>query len=128
MNDQTTILSERAPQAARFVASVADRLVLQSRAVRPNRMMAVIHATAQVSGVTVREILATDRHARVAHPRQIAMALCREIPGASFPQIGRVFHRDHSTVMHAVDAVRKRMTPELADALQRIREKAGMAK
>lgn len=45
-----------------------------------------------------------------AHPRQVAMFLCREVLGRSTPDIGRRFgDRDHTTVLHALSAVRKRM-------------------
>lgn len=46
----------------------------------------------------------------LARPRQIAMYMAREVLGASFPKIGRHFgHRDHTTAVHACNAVRKRM-------------------
>ena len=44
----------------------------------------------------------------IAFPRQIAMYLCREIANMSFPQIGIDFGgRDHSTVMHAYNKIKK---------------------
>ena len=44
----------------------------------------------------------------IAFPRQIAMYLCREIAGMSFPQIGVEFgNRDHSTVMHGYNKIAK---------------------
>lgn len=51
-----------------------------------------------------------NRERRVSWPRQIAMFLTREITGRTLPEIGRVFGgRDHSTVCHAISAVRQRM-------------------
>ena len=38
--------------------------------------------------------------------RQVAMYLCRELTDLSLPQIGNLFERDHSTVLHAVDKVK----------------------
>ncbi len=44
----------------------------------------------------------------IAFPRQIAMFLCREVANMSFPQIGKEFgNRDHSTVMHAYNKIKK---------------------
>ncbi len=44
----------------------------------------------------------------IAFPRQIAMFLCREVANMSFPQIGKDFgNRDHSTVMHAYNKIKK---------------------
>ena len=54
--------------------------------------------------------LASRRRSRhVATPRQVAMYLCRRHLRASFPQIGELFSRDHSTVIHAVDVTAQRL-------------------
>jgi chromosomal replication initiator protein len=37
--------------------------------------------------------------AYVVRPRAIAVYLCREMTGASFPKLGRMFHRHHTTVL-----------------------------
>jgi hypothetical protein len=37
----------------------------------------------------------------LAFPRMMAMALSRELTGATFPQIGRAFKRDHSTAINS---------------------------
>jgi len=43
----------------------------------------------------------------VHRPRQMAMALCREFTGASYPKIAKAFSkRDHTTVYHAVRTMR----------------------
>ena len=44
----------------------------------------------------------------VARPRQMAMALAKELTNHSLPEIGREFGgRDHTTVMHACKAINK---------------------
>jgi chromosomal replication initiator protein len=46
----------------------------------------------------------------VAHARQIAMHLMRELTEMSLPGIGQLFGgRDHSTVLHACDRVRSQI-------------------
>lgn len=45
-------------------------------------------------------------------PRQVAMYLARRLTPLSFPQIGRVFGRDHSTVQHAVARIEQRLIAE----------------
>ncbi len=58
----------------------------------------------------------------VAYPRHIAMYLAREVLGESYPHIGDVFNRDHSTVMNAVKKVRSNLSgdKELAEKLQEL--------
>ena len=44
----------------------------------------------------------------VAYPRQLAMFLCHELLGASSVAIGHRFGgRDHSTVLHAIEKIRR---------------------
>lgn len=55
-----------------------------------------------------------DLHSRrrsknVAVPRQLAMYLCRNLMKASFPHIGELFGRDHSTVIHAASVTERRI-------------------
>jgi len=54
------------------------------------------------------ELAGSKRSNDIAFPRQIAMYLCREVAGMSFPQIGTDFgNRDHSTVMHGYNKITK---------------------
>ncbi len=53
--------------------------------------------------VKVKEMVGQRRHRVIAHPRHVAMYLCRKHTATSFPEIGKLFGgRDHSTVMTAV--------------------------
>lgn len=54
------------------------------------------------------------RNAGCVRPRHSAMYRCRRELGMSYPAIGRVFHRDHTTVMHAVEKI-KRMAKEISE-------------
>ena len=54
------------------------------------------------------DLSGNKRSAEIAYPRQIAMYLCREVANMSFPKIGSDFgDRDHSTVMHAYNKIKK---------------------
>jgi chromosomal replication initiator protein len=58
--------------------------------------------------VKVADLRGQRRHRVIAHPRSIAMYLCRKHTQASFPQIGERFGgKDHSTVIAAVRKVEK---------------------
>jgi hypothetical protein len=60
---------------------------------------------ARFYGLSRGEMEGESRARRVARPRQVAMTLCRHYSGATLPSIGRRFHRDHTTVLHAIRAV-----------------------
>lgn len=61
---------------------------------------------------------------QTARPRQIAMYLARHLTQASLPEIGRAFGgRDHTTVMHAINAVERRIKdPGYWVVVERLRE------
>lgn len=49
------------------------------------------------------------RTAHIASARQIACYLLRRLTGYSYPMIGEILHRDHSTIIHAYNVVAKQM-------------------
>jgi chromosomal replication initiator protein len=56
--------------------------------------------------IKVAEMYSKKRSRNFARPRQIAMALARELTNHSFPEIGEAFgSRHHTTVMHACDEI-----------------------
>jgi chromosomal replication initiator protein len=65
-------------------------------------------AAGQYFRVSVAQLCGKERHAEIARARQVAMFVCRERLGTSFPQIGSKFGgKDHTTVIAAVSKVRK---------------------
>ncbi len=66
----------------------------------------VMSQVADAFGVTVQNLLGTDRRQEVVLPRQVAMYLLREEANFSLPKIGQALGgRDHTTVMHACQKV-----------------------
>ena len=52
--------------------------------------------------IRVSDLLSSKRTRSIARPRQIAMALAKELTNKSLPEIGRAFGgKDHTTVLHA---------------------------
>lgn len=61
----------------------------------------------QFYGVSLKEIKGSKRVKHIAHARQVAMYLAREMTDNSLPKIGREFgNRDHTTVMHAHNKIK----------------------
>lgn len=62
----------------------------------------IIKTVAEYFNLRVADLLSKRRSRSVARPRQIAMALCKELTNHSLPEIGDAFGgRDHTTVLHA---------------------------
>ncbi|MPV85298.1 chromosomal replication initiator protein DnaA [Ostreibacterium oceani] len=67
--------------------------------------------------IKVSDIKSKSRKASVARPRQVAMAIAKQLTNLSLPDIGDAFDRDHTTVMHAVKKI-----DEMKNSDPRIRE------
>lgn len=62
----------------------------------------IVKEVCEQFGVSKTEIQSVRRHPQITNPRQIAMALCKQLTSRSFPEIGRrIGMRDHTTVIHA---------------------------
>ncbi len=61
----------------------------------------IINRVAEHFNIRPTDIRGNRRPANIANPRQIAMYLTRRVTGLSFPEIGREFGRDNSTVQYA---------------------------
>jgi hypothetical protein len=62
----------------------------------------LIHFVAHFYGVHAQKVLGLPRYKMIADPRAVAMWLIRKRYGYSYPGIGEIFNRDHSTVITAV--------------------------
>jgi chromosomal replication initiator protein len=105
----------------RALRSPADVDAMQSVASAPS-VNAIQEAVSTVLRIPRAELLSSRRTPRVARARQLAMYLTREMTSLSLAQIAREFDRDHSTVLHAIRVVDKRLEPgsETADAIHRV--------
>jgi chromosomal replication initiator protein len=75
----------------------------------------IIRFVAHHYGVKVADLKGRDNRRSVAFPRQVAIYLIREILGVSYPEIGKLFAKHHSTVMYSVETIteERRSNPSL---------------
>jgi chromosomal replication initiation ATPase DnaA len=72
-------------------------------------------AVAEHFGIPLESMISKCRGREITKPRQVAMFFAREMARKSYPRIGSMFGgRDHSTVMHAVKQVARRMGDDSA--------------
>jgi chromosomal replication initiator protein len=63
----------------------------------------IVRYAALRHGVDDKDILGSSRVPKVSHARQEAMALVRShTRNTSLPAVGRLFGRDHTTVLHSI--------------------------
>lgn len=79
--------------------ALRDLLALQEKLVTIDNIQKTV---AEYYKIKVADLLSRRRSRSVARPRQMAMALAKELTNHSLPEIGDVFGgRDHTTVLHA---------------------------
>ena len=68
------------------------------------RIMFQLNAETYFEKIKISDMLSKKRSRNYSKPRQLAMALTRELTNLSFPEIGEAYGgRHHTTVMHACD-------------------------
>ncbi|MBF6622942.1 MAG: chromosomal replication initiation protein DnaA [Pseudomonadales bacterium 32-61-5] len=79
--------------------SLKDLLALQDKLVSVDNIQRTV---AEYYKIKIADLLSKRRSRSVARPRQVAMALSKELTNHSLPEIGDAFGgRDHTTVLHA---------------------------
>ncbi len=87
--------------------TLRDLLRAQQQAIGIGNIQKVV---ADYYGLQIKDLLSKRRTRSLARPRQVAMALAKELTEHSLPEIGDAFAgRDHTTVLHACRQVRNLM-------------------
>jgi chromosomal replication initiator protein len=95
--------------------ALRDLLALQERLVTIENIQKTV---AEYYKIRIADLLSKRRSRSIARPRQVAMALAKELTNHSLPEIGDAFGgRDHTTVLHACKRVK-----ELRESERRIGE------
>jgi len=85
--------------------SLKDLLALQDKLVTIDNIQKVV---ADYYQMKLSDLLSKRRTRSVARPRQVAMALAKELTSHSLPEIGDAFGgRDHTTVLHACRKIKE---------------------
>jgi len=91
--------------------ALRDLLALQDRLVSIENIQKTV---AEYYKIRVHDLLSARRTRSITRPRQIAMALAKELTNHSLPEIGDAFGgRDHTTVLHACRKVKELKETEI---------------
>ena len=95
--------------------TLRDLIALQDRMITIDNIQKTV---AEYYKIRSSDLLSSRRSRSITRPRQIAMALSKELTNHSLPEIGEAFGgRDHTTVLHGC-----RKIAELRDSDSRIHE------
>jgi chromosomal replication initiator protein len=106
--------------------ALRDLLALQERLVTVDNIQKTV---AEYFKIRVADLLSKRRSRSITRPRQVAMALAKELTNHSLPEIGDAFGgRDHTTVLHAcrvIKGLRETQTRMNEDYLNLLRTLTG---
>jgi len=85
--------------------ALKDLLALQEKLITVDNIQKTV---AEYYKIKIADLLSKRRSRSVARPRQVAMALAKELTNKSLPEIGDAFGgRDHTTVLHACRKIKE---------------------
>ena len=100
--------------------SLKDLFALQDKQVSLDNIKRKV---AEYYKIKVADLMSKRRNRSVARPRQVAMAMSRELTHHSLPEIGDAFGgRDHTTVLHACRKIRelRDVSPDISEDYQNL--------
>lgn len=96
---------------AKYLADIEDRIAgepsyeFQEKKSVTRIVMEVLR---NYPGITWEDILSPRRSRGLIQPRHACMkAVCEQRPDLSFPAVGKIFHRDHTTILNAIHGKKK---------------------
>ena len=101
-------------EVRRIQAAARRKLAAQRAELTARRLALITDQVGHVLRVDREELRGKSRGQHIAFCRQAAMFICRQLSAASFPSIGALFDRDHSTVIAACQVIEQRMARETA--------------
>lgn len=84
-----------------YYAQIGPR-VFDSTNFTPPTIDTILTAVSETYQITINDIKRKCRRAECVEPRQVAMWFARIFVQSSYPDLGRHFERDHTTVMSGV--------------------------
>lgn len=95
------------------MAEQVTKDLFPDRSHRPIPVTTIQREVCRFYNISHAELVGSKRSHNIVFPRQVAMYLSRELTDLSLPKIGSEFGgRDHTTVMHAQDKIRKLMSAQ----------------
>lgn len=86
----------------------------------------IINTVAEHFDITPEDIKGDKRSNKIAHPRQIAMYLCREMTGMNLQSIGQIMGgKDHTTIMYGIRKIETsvKTSDEVRNTIQLLKKK-----
>lgn len=110
-----------------YLSFILKDLIAKEQSFRNITIKEIQETVARKYGVSMEQILSTDRTQSLVTPRQLAMYISRKCTSKSLLEIATSFEKKHATILHGVKTIEKRLDVEqdLKDSLDKILSELG---
>lgn len=123
----TTLINPTQELSPEFLSVLLKDVIAKEQALKKLTIKEIQESVARKYGVTVSQILSTDRSASLVTPRQLAMYISRKYTAKSLLEIAPEFSKKHATIIHGVKTIERQLDvdPELKSSLESILQEFG---
>lgn len=110
-----------------YLSVILKNLIEKEQSLRKLTIKEIQECVSKKYGVSVQQILSTDRTQSLVTPRQLAMYISRKYTPKSLLEIATEFEKKHATILHGVKTIEKRLDveDELKNTLEEILSEFG---
>jgi chromosomal replication initiator protein len=105
-------LNTSIPMTLEIVQHLLKDSIEQEKTIKDLTVEEIMKVVADFYGVTLSDILSSQRTQTLVTPRQVAMYLSYKLTTRSLVEIGRSFGKTHATVYHGAQTIQKRIDVE----------------
>jgi chromosomal replication initiator protein len=95
-----------------FLSFILKDFIEKEQTLKRLTIREIQECVAKKYGITVNQILSSDRMASLVTPRQLAMYISRKYTPKSLQEIAAEFDKKHATILHGVKSIEKRLDVE----------------
>ena len=95
-----------------FLSFILKDFIEKEQTLKRLTIREIQECVAKKYGITVHQILSSDRMASLVTPRQLAMYISRKYTPKSLQEIAAEFDKKHATILHGVKSIEKRLDVE----------------
>jgi len=108
-----------------LAAEILNQVRRQSKRLTPENIRNLV---AQIYGLSIVKLTSKSRHKTIIRPRNLALFLCRHYTDVSYVTLGKLFNRDHSTIMYGVNQIERGLSinPKLAQEVNYLTQHLGI--
>lgn len=101
---------------------ILSNYIEKEKSLRKLTIQEIQQSIAKRYGVSIEQILSSERTQSLVTPRQMAMYISRKFTQKSLPEIAKSFEKSHATILHGVKTIEKRLEvePDLKSSLEEI--------